>query len=90
MMACGLDKVYPPENRNLFQQVIDNGGTLLSEYPPGTPPLGRQFPARNRIIAGMSRGVIVVEAAERSGSLITSDFALKKEGMSSPYREAYG
>ena len=76
--ACGLDRVYPPENRNLFLQVIENGGTLISEYPLGTPPLGRQFPARNRIISGMARGVIVVEAAERSGSLITSDFALEE------------
>ena len=78
VLACGLDRVYPPENRHLFHQVIESGGTLVSEYPPGTPPLGRQFPARNRIIAGMSRGILVVEAAERSGSLITSDFALEE------------
>lgn len=78
VLACGLDKVYPPENKNLFQEVICTGGTLISEYPPGTPPLGRQFPARNRIIAGMSRGILVVEAAERSGALITSDFALEE------------
>ena len=78
VLACGLDRVYPPENRHLFHQVIESGGTLVSEYPPGTPPLGRQFPARNRIIAGMSRGILVAEAAERSGSLITSDFALEE------------
>ncbi len=78
VLACGLDKVYPPENKNLFQKVICTGGTLISEYPPGTPPLGRQFPARNRIIAGMSRSILVVEAAERSGALITSDFALEE------------
>lgn len=78
VLACGLDKVYPPENKNLFQEVICTGGTLISEYPPGTPPLGRQFPARNRIIAGMSCGILVVEAAERSGALITSDFALEE------------
>ena len=78
VLACGLDRAYPPENRNLFEQVVNAGGTLISEYPPGTPPLGRQFPARNRIIAGMSRGTLVVEAAERSGSLITADFALEE------------
>lgn len=78
IFACGLDVTYPPENRNLFLQIVETGGTLLSEYPPGTKPLGRQFPARNRIIAGMSRGVLVTEAAIRSGSLITTDFALEE------------
>lgn len=78
VLACGLDVTYPPENRNLFRKVCESGGTLLSEYPLGTPPLGRQFPARNRIIAGMSRGVVVTEAAIRSGSLITADFALEE------------
>lgn len=78
VLACGLDVTYPPENRNLFRKIRERGGTILSEYPLGTPPLGRQFPARNRIIAGMSRGVVVTEAAERSGSLITSDFALEE------------
>lgn len=78
VLACGLDVTYPPENRNLFQKICDRGGTLLSEYPLGTKPLGRQFPARNRIIAGMSRAVLVTEAAVRSGSLITADFALEE------------
>ena len=78
VLACGLDVTYPPENRNLFQKVCEAGGTILSEYPLGTRPLGRQFPARNRIIAGMSRAVVVTEAAERSGSLITADFALEE------------
>lgn len=78
VMACGLDVTYPPENRNLFQKICDAGGTVLSEYPLGTMPLGRQFPARNRIIAGMCRAVVVTEAAERSGSLITADFALEE------------
>lgn len=78
VLACGLDVTYPPENRNLFRKVVDAGGTILSEYPLGTQPLGRQFPARNRIIAGMSRAVLVTEAAVRSGSLITADFALEE------------
>lgn len=78
VLACGLDVTYPPENRNLFRKICEQGGTLLSEYPLGTRPLGRQFPARNRIIAGMCRAVVVTEAAERSGSLITADFALEE------------
>ncbi|MFQ9401282.1 MAG: DNA-processing protein DprA [Dialister sp.] len=61
-----------------FKRLLVQESTLISEYSPGTPPLGRQFPARNRIIAGMSRGILVVEAAERSGALITSDFALEE------------
>lgn len=76
--ASGLDYVYPPENRKLFEAICEHGGAVISEYPLGVRPCGRRFPARNRIIAGMSRGVIVVEAAERSGSLITSDFALEE------------
>lgn len=78
VLACGLDVTYPPENRNLFRKICEQGGTLLSEYPLGTRPLGRQFPARNRIIAGMCHAVVVTEAAERSGSLITADFALEE------------
>ncbi len=78
VMACGLDVIYPPENRHLFESICDAGGALLSEFPVGTEPLARQFPSRNRIIAGMCRGVLVTEAAERSGSLITADFALEE------------
>lgn len=76
--ACGLDVVYPPENRRLFEEICRSGGAVITEFPPGTPPLGRQFPARNRIIAGMSAGILVTEAARRSGSLITADFALEE------------
>lgn len=77
ILGCGVDIAYPPENASLLERMIDNG-CLISEYPPGTPPLPGQFPARNRIIAGMSVGVLVVEAAEKSGALITADFALNE------------
>ena len=76
--ANGLDQTYPPENKNLFAAIADNGGAVISEYPFGTAPAPMSFPARNRIIAGMSHGVAVVEAALRSGSLITADFALEE------------
>ncbi|MFV0438108.1 MAG: DNA-processing protein DprA [Desulfopila sp.] len=75
VLGCGLDVVYPPQNRTLYEQ-MKSTGLLLSEYPLATRPDGFRFPARNRIIAGMSRGVVVVEAARRSGSLITAQLAL--------------
>jgi DNA processing protein len=75
VLGCGLDIVYPRLNRHLFDKIRDHG-VLLSEYPLGTQPEGFRFPARNRIIAGMSGGVVVVEAANRSGSLITAQIAL--------------
>lgn len=78
VMGCGLDIVYPRENSKLFDRVLANNGLLLSEYPPGTPPSAKHFPARNRIISGLSRGVIVVEAKSSSGSLITADMAVSE------------
>jgi DNA processing protein len=78
VLGCGIDRVYPPENSRLFLEILDKGGGILSEYPPGTQPLAGHFPGRNRIISGLSRGVLVVEAAEESGSLITVDFALEQ------------
>ena len=78
VMGCGLDIVYPRENTKLFDRILQNNGLILSEYPPGTPPSAKHFPARNRIISGLSRGVIVVEAKGSSGSLITADMAVSE------------
>ena len=75
VLGCGLDVVYPPEHRQLYAQVAA-GGALITEYPPGTPPERYHFPERNRVISGLCRGVVVVEAGEDSGALLTVDFAL--------------
>lgn len=77
VLAGGLDVVYPKENRWLYRDVM-TAGTLLSEYPPGTRHLGHHFPIRNRIITGLSMGVTVVEAGERSGALISARHALEQ------------
>lgn len=77
VLGCGIDICYPSGHRHLYEQLALKGG-LLSEHAPGVPPLPRFFPARNRIISGLSDLVLVVEAKERSGSLITADFALEQ------------
>lgn len=77
VLGCGIDIVYPRENLSLYQQ-IEKLGALITEFPLGTPPEAGNFPARNRIISALSRGVVVVEAAESSGALITANFALEQ------------
>lgn len=78
VVGNGLDRIYPKENEYLANKIIENGGAIISEYPLGTKPDKMNFPARNRIISGMSEGIIVVEAKEKSGTLITVDFALEQ------------
>ncbi len=77
VVGCGLDVAYPPEHAGLAREIAANGA-VVSDYPLGTTPDAGNFPARNRIISGMSRAVLVVEAGETSGALITSNFALEQ------------
>jgi len=76
VLGCGIDFIYPAQNRGLGVRILASGGAIVSEYPPGEPPLRYHFPARNRILSGLCRGVVVIEAPERSGALITVDHAL--------------
>lgn len=77
VLGSGLDRVYPPEHAGLAAEIVRQGA-LLSEFPPGTPPLPHHFPLRNRLISGVSSAVVVVEASEKSGSLITAACALEQ------------
>lgn len=77
VLGCGIDIVYPRENKKLMDDIIATG-LVMSEYPPGTQPVHYNFPQRNRVISGLSRGVVVIEAGAKSGSLITADFALEQ------------
>lgn len=78
VMGTGLDAVYPRENTSLTREILDSGGCLVTQFPLGTPPLKDNFPYRNRIISGLSYGVLIVEASERSGSLITARLATEQ------------
>ena len=78
VLGNGLDRIYPKENKFLAKTILEKGGAILSEYSLGTKPDKMNFPARNRIISGMSHGILVVEAKEKSGTLITVDFALEQ------------
>ncbi len=78
VLGNGLDMIYPKENIELVNEIIRSGGAIISEYPCGTKPDKMNFPARNRIISGLSKGIIVIEAKEKSGTLITVDFALEQ------------
>ena len=96
VLGCGVDVVYPPENEQLMAEILDGGGTVVSEYLPGTLPNAGNFPARNRIISGISRGTLLVEGAKASGAMITVNLALEQGrdvfavpgGIYSPLSEA--
>lgn len=93
VLGNGLDRVYPASNRTLGRRIVESGGALISEYPPGSLPQKWHFPARNRIISVLARATVIIEAPEKSGALITAQFALDQGrdlwvasvGLSSPH-----
>jgi DNA processing protein len=78
VLGSGVDEIYPSSNRPLARKILEGGGGILSEYPPGTGPKKWHFPARNRIISAIARGTLIVEAPAASGALITARFALEQ------------
>lgn len=78
VLGSGLDVIYPKENRKLAEQIINSGGCIISEYPIGSKIEKNNFPQRNRIISGLSEGILVVEASKKSGALITAEFGIEQ------------
>lgn len=78
VLGTGIDSVYPKENARLVDEILESGGAVVSQFPLGTPPLKDNFPYRNRIISGLCMGVVIVEATEKSGSLITARLAMEQ------------
>lgn len=78
VLGCGIDIVYPKENKKVYEEILKNNGAIISEYYLGMEPRRENFPMRNRIVSGISDGIIVVEAKQRSGSLITANLALEQ------------
>ncbi len=78
VLGCGADVIYPKEHEELYHRILDNGGSVISEYVPGTLPKPGNFPARNRIISGMCQGAMIVEGAEKSGAMITMNLAAEQ------------
>jgi len=78
VLGCGIDRIYPEENKPLAQKIVDNGGMIVSEFPLGSEPLAHHFPIRNRIISGMSAALLLIEGGARSGTMITANYAAEQ------------
>lgn len=78
VLGSGFNNIYPKENKDLFNEIISKGGAVITEYAPDVLPVAKNFPMRNRIISGLSSGIVVTEASTKSGSLITVDYALEE------------
>lgn len=78
VMPCGLDKIYPSSHFHLGKHILEQGGALISEYPDGTPPLRHHFTERNRLVSGLADAVLITEAAAKSGTMHTANFALEQ------------